>query len=69
MNTARISLYKQLLKIQETEILTLETSFFGLSENQEREKRHFQINDFKEIGAAVCRAIYRIYKSEDEFSR
>ncbi|KAL4487062.1 hypothetical protein ABPG72_001514 [Tetrahymena utriculariae] len=65
-NTARIALYNQLFKVYKTNILTLEASFYG-STNKNQEKNHFTIEQYKEIGAAICKSMYKLYKQEEEY--
>ena len=40
-----------------TNIFTFESSFFG-SLGREREKRHYKIEDYKQMGAVLARAMY-----------
>ncbi|KAL4436239.1 hypothetical protein ABPG74_015830 [Tetrahymena malaccensis] len=65
-NTARIALYNQLFKVYKTNILTLEASFYG-STNKNQEKNHFTIEQYKEIGSAICKSMYKLYKQEEEY--
>ncbi|EAR84877.2 zinc carboxypeptidase family protein (macronuclear) [Tetrahymena thermophila SB210] len=65
-NTARIALFNQLFKVYKTNILTLEASFYG-STNKNQEKNHFTIEQYKEIGSAICKSMYKLYKQEEEY--
>ena len=40
-----------------TNIFTFESSFFG-SLGREREKRHYKVEDYKQMGAVLARAMY-----------
>ena len=53
-NTARVQ-FGLLFKC--TNIFTFESSFFG-SLGREREKRHYKVEDYKQMGAVLARAMY-----------